>query len=107
MCEICKQSYTNAEAALRCEARPVTQNKNAKIGDQVMITQGDGKGTMATVESVIIFDKDWGHYAWERYWHTVGLTAKLNNGTGSRLLTYTDYEPCSVSCFDRRLDPEL
>ena len=51
----------------------------------------DGAGKRAKVTSVSIVDKDWGHYRWERYWHTVALTADFD-GWGSRMLTFDSYE---------------
>jgi hypothetical protein len=70
----------------------VSQDKGVKVGDVVLVTKGDGAGSKATVESRFIFDMEWGHYAWERYWHTVGLTAKLNDSWGTRQLTFDSYE---------------
>ena len=34
-CGICNARYTTPEAALKCEQRPVTQDKGVKVGDIV------------------------------------------------------------------------
>ena len=90
-CAICGAMYDTFTAAESCESRPVRQDKGVKIGDRVRVTAGDGVGRLGPVEAVIIFDKEWGHYAWERYWHTVGVTAALDEGF-HRLLTFDSYE---------------
>lgn len=90
-CEICHERYGSAEKALECESKPVTGDKGVKVGDTVRIVRGDGAGyENAKVTAVTIYSKNWGHYQWERYWHTVGLVAKLD--LGSRTLTFDDYE---------------
>lgn len=53
---------------------------------------GDGKGQMAKVTKIFVYSMDWGHYAWKRYWHTVGITADLVESWGSRQLTFDSYE---------------
>lgn len=92
-CEVCGESYGTESAAKKCEARPVSQDKGVKIDDVVLITKGDGQGSKATVESRFVFSMEWGHYQWERYWHTVGITAKLNDSLGHRQLAFDSYEP--------------
>jgi DNA-directed RNA polymerase subunit RPC12/RpoP len=91
-CSTCKQQYGTEKEALDCESKAVSQDKGIKVGDKIKITSGEGAGQTATVKSVFVFDKYWGHYAWERYWHTVGLTADLDSW-GSRQLTFDAYEP--------------
>lgn len=95
-CDICGQSYGTADAAKKCESKPVSEDKGVKVGDVVLITKGDGQGSTATVESRFVFDRV-AHYAWERYWHTVGLTAKLNDSWGHRQLTFDSYEPVAAN----------
>lgn len=90
-CEICNTRYTTEKEALACEERSVLQDKGVQAGDTVRITRGEGQG-LATVTNRLIFDREWGHYMWERYWHTVGLMATCNEGFGSRQLTFDDYE---------------
>lgn len=91
-CETCGHVYETAAEAVKCETKPVTQDKDVKIGDTIRIVRGEGQG-LAKVEERFIIDKDWGHYAWERYWHTVGLSAKcIDAGWGHRMLTFDDYE---------------
>lgn len=92
-CEICKQSYDTIEAARECESKPVTQDKGVKVGDEVLITGGDGRGLRCKVESIGVHDKDWGHYAAKRYWHTVFLVGKVVDSWGHRQLSYDQYEP--------------
>lgn len=90
-CEICKQRYSRAVEAIQCENKPVTQDKGVKVGDRVLILRGDNAGQQATVTDVYVTTKDWGHYAWERYWHTIRLTARCDDW-GSRMLTFDDYD---------------
>lgn len=92
-CETCGAVYESAAEAKSCEAKQVTQDKGVKIGDTVRIVRGEGQG-LAKVTAKIVYSKEWGHYAWKRYWHTVGLTADcLGDGAwGSRQLTFDDYE---------------
>jgi hypothetical protein len=91
-CGICGHTYDNKEDAESCEAKPIAYDKGVKIGDKIRIVTGQGQG-MATVTRVFIFDKYWGHYAWERYWHTVAVDAKCDGSWGSRQLTFDDYVP--------------
>jgi hypothetical protein len=92
-CEICGARYSTADVAKKCESKPLSQDKGVNVGDEVLITSGDGKGEKATVERILVYDMEWGHYAWERYWHTIGLVANLNESPGSRQLTFDSYEP--------------
>lgn len=91
-CSTCGKVYDSKASAEACEAKPVSQDNGVKVGEVVRITQGDGAGELATVETVYVIDREWGHYTWERYWHTVALTAKLNKGWGHRMLTFDSYE---------------
>jgi signal peptidase I len=91
-CTTCKHVYDSKEGADRCESKPITQDRGVKVGDVVRITAGDGTGKTATVESVYVVDREWGHYAWERYWHTIALTAKVNDNYGHRVLVFDSYE---------------
>lgn len=91
-CEKCRTWYDSSDAAQRCEKRPITQDRGVKVGDTIRIIRGDGQGR-GVVESLFVIDKDWGHYAAERYWHTIGLTAKCADSWGHRMLTFDDYEP--------------
>lgn len=92
-CSLCRTIYDTEQEAISCEARPVMQDRGVKIGDIVRVTRGDGAGQLAKVERIGVLDRTWGHYAWERYWHTVYLDAKMIDQWGSRLLTYDSYEP--------------
>ncbi len=94
-CEKCLTQYKNEKEALQCEAEPITQDKGVKVGDIVIITQGDGTGSKAKVTKTWIIDRDWGHYAWEKYWHTVAISADIIGSYGSRMLTFDSYKPIS------------
>lgn len=94
-CSVCGAEYETEKEAASCERKKVTKDKGVKKGDTIKITNGDGTGKYATVEDIFIYSKYWGHYAWKRYWHTVGLNAKLIDDWGSRQLTFDDYETCS------------
>jgi hypothetical protein len=91
-CHTCKQVYDDRASADLCESRPIIEDRGVKVGDLVLITGGDGAGKKARVETVYIVDKDWGHYAWERYWHTVALTAKVEDSWGHRMLVFDQYK---------------
>ena len=91
-CPTCGKLYTERRDAEVCAARPVSQDRSVKVGDTVRITGGDGAGHTATVERIYVLDREWGHYAWERYWHTVALTARVNGSWGHRMLTFDNYE---------------
>lgn len=91
-CEICGIVSPSKASAELCESRPISQDKGVKVGDIILITTGEGAGKKGKVEEVFIYDKDWGHVAWERYWHTVGVQAKIIDGFGSRQLKFDDYE---------------
>lgn len=91
-CQHCKTKYASQYDAEQCEAHPVTQDKGAKVGSTVRILHGDGTGKLATVTDTFIYSRDWGHYSWKTYWHTIGVNAKLNDDWGSRRLTFMDYE---------------
>jgi hypothetical protein len=90
-CDVCKHVYSTEKEALKCESKPVTQDRGVKIGDRVRITSGDGTGLECEVSEIFIISKDWGHYAWERYWHTVGVSGKVIGSWGSRMLTFDSY----------------
>lgn len=92
-CDICGAEYSSKEEAKKCESRPVSKDKGVKIGDTVRILSGDGTGKLAIVTSRSIVDKNWGHYMWDVYWHTVMLGADIKDEYGSRALTFDAYEP--------------
>lgn len=75
-CELCGTLYDDREIALKCESRPVTHDE-CGIGDVVMITQGDGKGLTLRVEEKTVASMEYGHYAWDRYWHTELVSGKI------------------------------
>lgn len=91
-CLTCKAIYDKEQPALDCAERPVQYNRGITPGDIVLITRGDGEGHTATVTKVSIMDKHWGHYQWEKYWHTVALNADVNHRNfASRLLVFDSY----------------
>ena len=97
ICEICGGTYETAQAALLCETRPVSQDKGVKVGDIVLVTAGEGAGIKAKVTRVSVCSRLYSHYAWERYWHTVAVTADLVDHFGSRFLMFDNYERESVT----------
>lgn len=90
VCEICETSYDTEKAALNCEKQPVTHDKGVKVGDEVLVTYGDGVGKNGKVKGISICDKQAGHYAWKRYWHTPELVVDVDNGT--RCLFWDGYD---------------
>lgn len=91
-CSICKSSYSTEDEAIECEGKKISQDRGVKEGDIVIITQGDGTGKEALVKEVFIINKEWGHYAWKRYWHTVALEADIIGEWGTRMLTFDSYK---------------
>lgn len=91
-CETCGEKYRSESAAVECESMPVREDKGVKIGDTVRILNGDGAGKMAIVESISVISKDWGHYQWKHYWHTVALSAKIVDDPCHRMLVFDAYE---------------
>jgi hypothetical protein len=91
-CEKCGAGYATEESALKCESREILYNKGVKVGDTVLLTSGAGSGEKAKVTRVYVIDKEWGHYAWEKYWHTVALEVDLINSYGSRGVTFDSYQ---------------
>ena len=91
-CETCGALYEYSRDAQTCESKPVTHDKGVVVGSVVRILSGDGAGSLAKVEQRYVIDKDWGHRHWHRYWHTVGINAKVIDGWGSRQLTFDEYE---------------
>jgi hypothetical protein len=92
VCEICGHEYEDEKQARDCEGRQITQDKGISVGDKVLITGGDGCGSLGLVKSVFVIDKYWGHYAWKRYWHTIAISADIIGSYGTRMLTFDDYE---------------
>lgn len=90
-CNMCKTIYESKEEAAQCESKPISQDRGIKIGDLVMITEGDGTGALAKVKRTYILSMGWGHYAAQRYWHTVALEADICDSWGTRLLTFDSY----------------
>lgn len=91
VCEICGEEYGSKKEALACEKKPLSKDSGIKVGDTVIVRGGQGDGERGVVEKVWIYDKSWGHYAWERYWHTPGYSVKMN-GWGSRQCSWDGIE---------------
>lgn len=89
-CGLCGELWGTEADAATCESRPVSKDKGVNVGDFIRITTGEGQGP-ATVTQVYVIKKTWGHYAWKRYWHTIGLVADCESG-GTRPLTFDDYD---------------
>jgi len=90
-CEICNHIYGDKKLALSCETKKVSKDLGAKVGDKIKVLVGQGTGQEGIVDKISIVDKYWGHYQWEAYWHTVAVTAKLDDG-GYRFLTFDTYQ---------------
>jgi len=101
-CSICEELYNSETEAKECESKPVSWDKGAKIGDIVKIIKGDGAGSQGRVTARFIYDRSWGHYAWKRYWHTVGIKADIIGGWGTRQLTFDDYEVIKPKSLERK-----
>ena len=93
VCEKCQTHYANWGAALLCENRTVTQDKGVKVGDLVIVTNGDGNGERARVASIGVCSKDYGKRVSQKYWHTVYVFAHFVDSYGSRMLLFDDYSP--------------
>lgn len=91
-CSICDEEYSTKKEALSCESKPVSKDRGVKVGDTVLITGGQSTGKQGKVTRKWIIDKYWGHYAWERYWHTVVLEVDVIDSWGSRMLTFDNYK---------------
>lgn len=92
ICEICGARYDKKEVAKKCESVAISQDKGVKIGDIVRITKDKGFGARGKVTKIFVYSMTWGHYDWQRYWHTVGLEVDVIDSWGSRLLTFDSYE---------------
>ena len=92
-CKICGQTFSTEKDQLECESKPITYD-NADIGDEVKILIGQCSGQYIKVEEKWVVTKDWGHYDWKRYWHTIAISGKVIDDWGSRQLTFDAYEPC-------------
>lgn len=88
-CEKCGTRYESREKALECESKAITQDNGFEIGENVLVTQGDGAWTMATITKKFVCSR---HYQGERYWHTVAVVVEFLEGGGSRALTYDEFE---------------
>lgn len=91
-CEKCGTLYGTAAAAIECEKRPITYD-DVEIGDEVLITGGEGKGSRLKVESKSVLSREWGHYAADRYWHTVSVSGPVIGSWGSQILTFDQRAP--------------
>jgi hypothetical protein len=89
VCEVCCQVYYNEQDALKCEATPLKDDKGVKVGDIVLITEGDGKGHNAKVTDIKVLPPT---YYTDKYHHSIALTADVIDSWGCRFLTCTDYE---------------
>lgn len=87
-CERCKQTYDSEGDARRCEDKPVSKDRGAKVGDLVRILRGDGAGMTCKVESIGIHSMNWGPSI---YWHTVFVNGKVVESWGNRQLSFDDY----------------
>lgn len=91
-CEVCGEMYSSQAEAMICESQPLREDKGVQVGDTVRITAGDGAGQLAVVTHRYVLNKDWGHYQYARYWHTVAVNADIKGSGWSRMLTFDQYE---------------
>ena len=90
-CSICGTNFKDEKTAILCEQnKKISKQTILNVGDYVKVKNGDGDGELAKITKKTIFDIEWGHYAWKRYWHTEGLIVEFENGSG-RILTFDDY----------------
>ena len=95
VCQRCDRGYDIKDDAIKCESRPV-QLQYINIGDTVRVIDGDGAGESAKVVSKKVIDMEWSHYFADRYWHTIGIEVKFDNGM-SRFLTFDGYKLNNVN----------
>ena len=89
-CEICGGVYATKESARDCEVTSIKRDRGVKIGDTVIITSGDGKDERAKVTRIgVLSPEEANHY--NKYIHTVYLTANIINGWGTRTLMWDTY----------------
>lgn len=86
-CIVCDQEYASEEDAKACEEKSVTHDRGVNANDLVLITSGEGTGSLGVVNKVLVFPREYG----ERYWHTVGLNVDVVDSYGSRILTFDAY----------------
>ncbi len=91
-CETCGYTSTSKDTVEKCESKPVSGDKGVKVGDTITIAKGEGRNEKAIVTRIFVYDINWGHSAWERYWHTIGIEADIIDGFGSRQLPFDSYE---------------
>jgi hypothetical protein len=90
-CSVCNTKFETAKERDFCQSKNSISHKTTlNIGDKVKVRTGDGAGEFATISKKVIFDCQWGHVLWKRYWHTEGLIVDFGGGYG-RMLTYDDY----------------
>jgi len=89
-CKICGYESTNCEAVEKCESR-APMPCPVQVGDKARVTGGQCAGEVGTVESISYADRDWGHYAADRYWHTPLVHIEL--AIGHRQCTFDQFEP--------------
>ena len=92
-CDICDEVYNSQADALACEATPLKDDYELNIGDKVRILRGEGRGSLATIESIGAHTQS---YYNERLHHSIYLTAKVDDSWGHRQLSVGDYEPVQV-----------
>jgi len=89
ICETCGKDYRSEQEANNCESIPIKYDKGVKIGDEVLITSGDGKGLRCKVNFVGVHQPGWGP---KQYDHAVYLSGDVIDSWGSRQLSHDSYE---------------
>lgn len=88
-CEKCLKPHSTEQAAHECEALPIKYDRGVKVGDEVLITGGDGRGHRAKVTDVRVTQPGWGPRIYD---HSVYLNADVIDSWGSRQLSFDSYE---------------
>ena len=91
-CSLCKKEYTDIKEAEECNARSIQNDVGIQVGDIVKVTMGECKGLLGKVTGISIADKYWGHYFWEKYWHTPVYTIEIINKSCCTSATYNGLE---------------
>lgn len=87
ICKVCKAWYEDWGNAVACATKKVTHDKGVLVGDEVKITNGPLKETIAKVINIQLV------YMYnEKYWHTVGVYVKMPKEKVG-FLTHDNYEP--------------
>lgn len=88
-CERCLAIYPSADEAKTCQKRKV-KGKRPDIGETILILKGEFKGQHAKVYKVFV-NSLW-HGGSKKYWHTVGVLAKIIDQESTVRLYWNEYD---------------